>query len=92
MWTMNERTGRERTARTGHGTLWDIAGRTTRPRLALANLLERHRLFTDRLRERTDELGLPAMVVDGSVDETTLVAAVADRFGFGSSPPREVRE
>ena len=73
------------------GTLWDIAGRTTRPRLALDNLLERDRLFTDRLRERTDELGLAAMVVDGSVDEMTLVAAVADRFGLGSSPRREGR-
>ena len=74
------------------GTLWDIAGRTTRPRLALANLLERDRLFTDRLRERADALGLSAMAVDGSVDEATLVAAVADRFGLGSSPPREVRK
>jgi len=74
------------------GALWDIAGRTTRPDVALANLLERDRLFTDRLRERTDGLGLPAMTVDGSVDETTLVAAVADRFGLGSSPPREGHE
>ena len=74
------------------GTLWDIASRTTRPDVALANLLERDRLFTDRLRERTDELGLPAMTVDGSLDETGLVAVVAERFGLGPSPSRKVRE
>ena len=74
------------------GTLWDIAGRTARPRVALANLLERDRLFTDRLRERTGELGLPAMTVDGAVDETGLVAVIADLLGLGSRPPREVRE
>ena len=74
------------------GTLWDIAGRTARPRVALANLLERDRLFTDRLRERTGELGLPAMTVDGAVDEPGLVAVIADLLGLGSRPPREVRE
>lgn len=50
------------------GTLWAIAGRTTDPGRALANLLERDRLFTERLRRDAARLGLPAIDVDGSID------------------------
>ena len=74
------------------GTLWDIAGRTTRPHVALTNLLERDRLFTNRLRKWTSELGLPTMTVDGTVDEANLAAAAAGRLGLGPCPPREPRE
>ena len=81
--------GFRRRAFESRGTLWDIAGRTTRPHVALAGLLERDRLFTDRLRERTGELGLAAVTVDGSVDGPGLVATVAERFGFGSPVRRE---
>ena len=50
--------------------------------------LERDRLFTERLRERTGELGLPSVSVDGAVDEAGLVETVADRLGLGSRPAR----
>ncbi len=81
-----------RRAFVSRGTLWDIADRTTRPHAALANLPERDRLFTDRLRERTDELGLRALTVDGSIDEPDLVAVVADRIRLGPTPSRGSNE
>lgn len=65
------------------GSLWTIAGRTTRPERALANLLERDRLFTDRLRHATTSLGLPAIELDGSVGADALTARVARAFGLG---------
>lgn len=68
------------------GSLWAIARRTTRPERALANLLERDRLFTDRLREATTSLGLPAIEVDGSVGADALTAQVAGAFGLGDDP------
>ena len=58
------------------------------PRVALADLLEHDRLFTDRLRERADELGLPSVTVDGTLDEAGLVETVANRLGLGSRPAR----
>ena len=41
-----------RRAFSSRGSLWDIAGRTADPLRALSNLLERARLFTERLRRR----------------------------------------
>ena len=46
------------------GTLWDIASRTSDPERALSNLLERDAMFTDRLRNDLDRLGLLAIEVD----------------------------
>lgn len=46
------------------GTLWDIPSRTSNPQRALSNLLERDALFTDRLREDLEHLGLIAIEVD----------------------------
>lgn len=46
------------------GTLWDIPARTSDPERALSNLLERDALFTDRLREDLERLGLIAIEVD----------------------------
>lgn len=49
--------------------------RTSDPDRALANLLERDRLFTERLRAECAELGLPTIDVDGAESAET----VADR-------------
>lgn len=46
------------------GTLWDIASRTSDPERALANLLERDAMFTDRLRHDVGRLGLLAIGID----------------------------
>ena len=70
------------------GSLWSIAGRTSDPGRALANLLERDSLFTDRLSAETQALDLPTIVVDGSQDEDSLVDHVARLFGLEARPRR----
>jgi len=56
--------------------------RTSDPDRALENLLERDRLFTDRLREEAGRLALPVIEVDATVTEDALVGRVADAFGL----------
>lgn len=68
------------------GTTWQIAGRTSRPEAALRNLLERDRLFTERLDAEVRALGLPAITVDGTMTESGLTDRVA--AGFGLRPDR----
>ena len=74
--------GFRRAALESRGSLWSIAGRTTDPERALANLLERDRMFTDRLREETRRLGLRAIEVDTGMTEDELTEEVARAFGF----------
>lgn len=64
------------------GFLWTIPDRTTDPERALRNLLERDRMFTERLREETKELGLRAIAVDVAMTEDDLAAQVAEAFGL----------
>lgn len=56
---------------------WEIPGRTSDPGRAARNLLERDRLFTERLRQETTRLGLPVVDVDTTMSEEGL----ADRVG-----------
>lgn len=58
------------------GTLWDIASRTSDPERALANLLERDAMFTDRLRDELDRLGLLAIEIDVGDTEDDVHASV----------------
>jgi len=67
-----------RAAFASRGDTWTIAGRTSDPDRALRNLLERDRLFTERLRRETRELDLPAFDVDTSTTEDDLVRWVCD--------------
>jgi len=46
------------------------------------NLLERDRMFTERLREETGRLGLPAIEVETSMAENDLVERVARAFAL----------
>jgi hypothetical protein len=46
------------------GTMWTIPNKTSNPKRALSNLLERDRLFTERLRAMVETAGLPAVTVD----------------------------
>jgi 2-phosphoglycerate kinase len=64
------------------GTLWAIAGKTSDPPRALGNLLERDRMFTERLRREAEEAGVPAIEVDASMSENTLVDLVETQFGL----------
>lgn len=68
----------------GRGTRWQIAGRTS-PEAALDNLLERDRLFTDRLAGAVREHGLSAIEVDGTLTEGDLTDRVAAAFGLTSA-------
>jgi 2-phosphoglycerate kinase len=68
-----------RAALESRGSLWHIAARTSDPERALQNLLERDRLFTDRLREETSRLGLPRIEVTSTVD---LVRRVSELFAL----------
>src|SRR4051812_39934727 len=45
-----------RTAIASRGSTWAIAGKTSNPEKALRNLLERDRMFTERLFEQTESL------------------------------------
>ncbi|WP_068013470.1 AAA family ATPase [Nocardia mexicana] len=61
---------------------WQIPARTSDPERAARNLLERDRLFTDRLREQTTRLALPVVDVGPAVPEAHLVDQVARMFGL----------
>jgi 2-phosphoglycerate kinase len=74
--------GFRRAAFERRGSLWEIANKTSDPERALRNLLERDRLFTERLGAEARDLGLQVIEVDGGVSEAGLVARVADTFGL----------
>ncbi|GIF57990.1 hypothetical protein [Asanoa iriomotensis] len=71
-----------RAALESRGGLWQIAGRTSDPQRALANLLERDRLFTERLETSVAALRLPLIHVDTEMDTEGLAAEVARSFGL----------
>jgi 2-phosphoglycerate kinase len=71
-----------RTAFAGRGSSWEIAQRTTDPERALRNLLERDRMFTERLYEETRRLKLRVIEVDTTMTEDDLVARVTESFGL----------
>ena len=49
----------------------------------LANLLERDRMFTDRLREEATGLGLTVIDVDTTMTEDDLAGRVTQALGLG---------
>lgn len=59
------------------GGLWLIAGQTGDPERALHNLLERDRMFTERLDATATGLGLPVIRVDPTMTEDELLDLVA---------------
>jgi hypothetical protein len=67
------------------GTLWAIAGRTSDPERALRNLVERDRMFTERLAAETRRLGLHAIAVDAATPEDAVADQVMDAFGLPAS-------
>lgn len=61
---------------------WRFLEKTTDPKRALSNLLERDRMFTDLLREETARLGLHAIEVDTTTTEDDVARRVTNVFGF----------
>lgn len=64
------------------GTAWDIPRKTSDPELARRNLLERDRMFTDRLFEATKRLELPVIEIDTAMSEDELTGQVTQAFGL----------
>ena len=64
------------------GSAWSFLARTSDPQRALRNLLERDRMFTDRLGEETTRLDLPAIEVNTTVTEDELTDRVRRVFGL----------
>jgi 2-phosphoglycerate kinase len=71
-----------RAAFESRGGLWRIAGKTSDPPRALRNLLERDRMFTDRLRAEVADLDLPVVEVDVTLTEDDLADRVSRQFGL----------
>jgi hypothetical protein len=74
--------GFRRAAFDHRGSTWSIAERTSDPERALANLLERDRMFTERLREDVRADGLRLIEVDESMSEDELATTVEDAWGL----------
>lgn len=74
--------GFRRAAFSGRGSSWEIAGKTSDPARALDNLLERDRMFTERLRGEATSLGLRIIEVDTTMTEEYLTDRVTEAFGF----------
>ena len=69
-----------RAAFEARGSLWEIARKTSDPERALHNLLERDRMFTERLYGETKHLGLRIIEVDTTMTEDDLEGRVAEAF------------
>ena len=69
------------------GSLSEIAGRTSDPAKALDNLLERDRMFTDRLHEKATSLELHIIAVDTTTTEDDLTDRVTEALGLQPTPP-----
>jgi hypothetical protein len=74
--------GFRRAAFGSRGSLWEIAGKTSDPDKALRNLLERDRMFTERLREETQRLELRVIEADTTMTGDYLTARVTEAFGL----------
>jgi 2-phosphoglycerate kinase len=72
--------GFRRAAFASRGSLWQIAGKTSDPDRALRNLLERDRMFTERLRQQAERLDLRVIDVDTTTTEDDLAARVTEAF------------
>ena len=71
-----------RTAFSRRGSLWSIAGRTSHPQTALANLLARDALFTEEVASQAAALHLSTIEVDGSLTIDALAERAAGCLGF----------
>jgi hypothetical protein len=67
-----------RAAFASRGSLWEIARKTSDPGRALRNLLERDRMFTERLCGEAERLGLPVIEVDTTMTEDDLAERVTE--------------
>ena len=64
------------------GTMWSIPKKTSNPKRALSNLLERDHLFSVRLQHMVETAGLPVIMVDGRLTEDALESCITGKFGL----------
>jgi 2-phosphoglycerate kinase len=64
------------------GPAWGFVAKTGDPQRALGNLLERDRMFTDRIRDQTRQLDLTSMMVDPAFTDEHVAQRVAAAFGL----------
>jgi len=64
------------------GAASGFLAKSTDPEMALRNLLERDRMFTDILREETARLEVPTIEVDATMTEGDLARRVTEVFGL----------
>ena len=74
--------GFRRAALASRGSLYEIAGKTSDPEKALRNLLDRDRMFTERLWAEATDLGLRVIEVNATMTEDDLAAQVTQGFGL----------
>lgn len=70
------------TALSRRGSLWSIAGRTSDPERALANLLARDALYTEEVKRQARALQLTFIEVNGSASIQELAMHVAQSLGI----------
>ncbi|QTE30347.1 hypothetical protein [Pengzhenrongella sicca] len=71
-----------RAAFSSRGSSCEIAGKTSDPARALQNLLERDRMFTERLRDEATSLDLHLIEVDTTMTEEELTDRVTEALGL----------
>jgi len=71
-----------RAAFESRGSLWEIARKTSDPGRALRNLLDRDRMFTERLSGEAGRLGLGVIEVNAALSEEDLAERVAGALGL----------
>ncbi len=81
-----------RAAFESRGSLWEIARKTSDPDRALRNLLDRDRMFTERLRGEARRLGLRLIEVDTAVSEDELAERAAEALGLPTRQAEPGRE
>jgi hypothetical protein len=69
-----------RAAFDSRGSSWEIARKTSDPERAQRNLLERDRMFTERLYEDVKRLDVPAIEIDTTMTEDDLAGRVTEAF------------
>jgi hypothetical protein len=71
-----------RAAFESRGALWQIAGKTSDPEKALDNLLQRDRMFTERLYKEAMDLQLRVVNVDTTMTEDDLADRVTEALAL----------
>jgi 2-phosphoglycerate kinase len=82
VWLLPTSEFREATIERRGGRTSGFLAKTSNPVQALQNLLERDRMFTDRLREEVKRLELPAIEVNTAMTEDDSAKLVAKIFGL----------